>query len=258
MENDNKGSPGYGDKKEITIIAATGVAVTLCVCCLLGVAGYFLYKDLGTPKPTPTSKPTQAVRSPLPTQSANSKVFFSDTFDSNANGWNEGTTKDDYGTITYTINGNYTWDVTANKAVNQKSWASRAPEVGDLVASVDATHVSGAENASYGIVFRVKDTNNLYYFCISDSGYYYVGLLKDGTWTTLIDWKEINTLNINGLNKLKVIGKGDEFTFFVNDKQVDQITDGSYPEGTAGLAIELYEAGDQSTFIFDNFNLTTP
>jgi hypothetical protein len=244
------------DRKEIMVIVAIGIIVILCICCLLAIAGYYLYNDLNssskieagtTPEViTATSKPNQE------------QVLLDDNFDSNANQWTEGSYDDEYGKTTFVINGKYVWDIVAKKGVNQKSWAEKAPMVKDFISSVDAIHVSGAENASYGILFRIKDTNNLYYFAISDLGYYYVGSLTDGKWTTLIDWTETTLIHVNASNALKVIGIGDELTFYINDTVVDRIQDNAHAEGTSGIGIELYDTGDKSHFEFDNFILTTP
>jgi hypothetical protein len=244
------------DRKEIMVIVAIGIIVILCICCLLAIAGYYLYNDLNssskieagtTPEViTATSKPNQE------------QVLLDDNFDSNANQWTEGSYDDEYGKTTFVINGEYVWDIVAKKGVNQKSWAEKAPMVKDFISSVDAIHVSGAENASYGILFRIKDTNNLYYFAISDLGYYYVGSLTDGKWTTLIDWTETTLIHVNASNALKVIGIGDELTFYINDTVVDRIQDNAHAEGTSGIGIELYDTGDKSHFEFDNFILTTP
>jgi hypothetical protein len=244
------------DRKEIMVIVAIGIIVILCICCLLAIAGYYLYNDLNssskieagtTPEViTATSKPNQE------------QVLLDDNFDSNANQWTEGSYDDEYGKTTFVINGKYVWDIVAKKGVNQKSWAEKAPMVKDFISSVDAIHVSGAENASYGILFRIKDTNNLYYFAISDLGYYYVGSLTDGKWTTLINWTETTLIHVNASNALKVIGIGDELTFYINDTVVDRIQDNAHAEGTSGIGIELYDTGDKSHFEFDNFILTTP
>ena len=243
------------DRKEIYIIAVVGVVFLACVCCLISIAGYFLYKDIAPSLGSPQSTRTATVE---PSSSAMGKESFTDSFNSNRSGWSEGSFEDEYGTIDYVVDGTYTWDVVAAQGVNQKSWAKSAPIVYDFTASSDVTHVSGAENASYGMIFRVVDDQNLYYFCISDVGYYYVGLLSEGTWTTLIDWKETDVINVNSSNTLKVVGKGDQFTFFINDHEVEAIHEGTLPSGTAGLAIELYDAGDVSTFEFDNFSLESP
>jgi eukaryotic-like serine/threonine-protein kinase len=205
-----------------------------------------------TPSPTPTA--TKVV---TPTSKPGNGSIFFDEFNSNTNGWVVGTFTDDSGTFTYTMNGSYKWEFVIKKGQFRRVWAKQAPIVEDFTVSVDATHVSGSENASYGIVFRGKDNNNFYNFLINKD-YYFIGLLKDGKWTTLVDWKNTTKINANALNQLKVIGKGDEFTFYINDQKIDQVKDGSLPKGTAGLVVELYNAGDTSTFEFDNFTLKNP
>lgn len=251
MENPPNAPTETSDRKEISVLIALGVIVIVCICCLLAAAGYALYSDISTPllnRKTPT-------RDVVPVSTG---ITFSEDFDSNRNGWDEGFFEDEYGTIEYTVNGLFAWDVVAAQGVSQKSWASSAPSVEDFAVTVESTHVSGADDASYGVLFRIADVDNLYYFCISDVGYYYAGLLQNGEWTTLIDWTETRSINVNSLNTLKVVGEGDEFIFYVNETMVDSVRDSTHLSGTAGLSIELYNAGDVSSFEFDNFVLTSP
>jgi hypothetical protein len=255
MEEKSQTQPEANDRKEIYVIIAVGIIVITCICCLLAVAGYALYQDIPTNLLPLGSTKVNVADTPVPVVQDSD---FSEAFNSNRNGWTEGLYEDEYGTIDYTISGTYLWEVRAEQGVNQKSWASDAPIVEDFIITVDATHVSGAENASYGIIFRVVDAENLYYFCISDVGYYYAGLLENGVWTTLIDWTVTTTINVNSSNALKVVANGAQFTFYVNGSEVDTLRDGTHPSGTAGLAIELYDAGDQSIFEFDNFTIESP
>lgn len=255
MEEKSQTQPEANDRKEIYVIIAVGVIIIACICCLLAVAGYALYQDIPTNLFPQGSTKVNVADTPAPSVQDGK---FNETFNSNRNGWTEGFYEDEYGTIDYTINETYFWDVVAQQGVNQKSWATDAPVVEDFTSTIDATHVSGAENASYGLIFRVVDAENLYYFCISDVGYYYAGLLENGVWTTLIDWTETATVNVNSSNTLKVVGNGDQFTFYVNGTEVGSLRDSTHPSGTAGLAIELYDAGDQSTFEFDNFTIESP
>jgi hypothetical protein len=255
MEEKPQSQPETSDRKEIYIIIAVGVVIIACICCLLAVAGYALFQDIPTNIFPQGSTSVNVADTPAPAVQVKT---FTESFNSNRNGWTEDYYEDEYGTIDYTINGTYLWDIVAEQGVNQKSWAADAPVVEDFTVTVDVTHVSGAENASYGLIFRVVDAENLYYFCISDVGYYYAGLLENGVWTTLIDWTETTTVNVNSSNTLKVVGNGDQFTFYVNGSEVDSLSDSTHPSGTAGLAIELYDAGDQSVFEFDNFTIETP
>ena len=244
------------DKKEILIITAVGITFLICVCCLMSIAGYYLYKDIAPSLNSPKATIATPMEDVTPVDVK--KETFHDSFNSNRNGWTEGSFEDEYGKIDYTINGTYTWDVIAAQGVNQKSWATSAPSMVDFIVSTDVTHVSGAENASYGIIFRVLDDQNLYYFSISDVGYYYVGLLSNSEWITLLDWTETDAINVNSPNTLKVVGKGDQFTFYINGNELNSLSDSTIASGTAGLAIELYDKDDQSVFDFDNFSLESP
>jgi 3-keto-disaccharide hydrolase len=256
MEAPTSAPAESNDRKEIIIIAVAGVVIILCICSLLAVAGYFFYTDLKS-RPTiqPEPTPKTLVKTPVPPQG---KLLFEETFDTNDNQWAEGTFNDEYGKTDFTINGKYVWAVTAAKGVNQKSWADKAPSVQDFIVSVDATHTAGTQNASYGILFRITDADNLYYFAISDVGDYYLGSLTNGEWSTLIDWTETPYIHPNATNTLKVKSIGDELTLYINDNAVDRIQDSAHAEGTSGIAIELYDAGDKSNFEFDNFSMTAP
>ena len=58
MGNEINNKSQSKDNKQIAIIVAIGIIVIACICCLLIVAGYFLYNDLtktaiASPQPTP-------------------------------------------------------------------------------------------------------------------------------------------------------------------------------------------------------------
>jgi hypothetical protein len=77
-------------------------------------------------------------------------------------------------------------------------------------------------------------------------------------WAPLIDWQRSPAIQTNQPNRLRVIAQGDHFAFFINDRMVGQADDDHWPEGRAGLMGSLYDAGDQATFVFDNFELRAP
>jgi hypothetical protein len=118
MEETPKSNPESSDRNEITIIIAVGVIVILCICCLLSIAGYALYKDL--PSTISPNESSVEVKAETPTPGMTGEQF-SDSFNSNRNNWTEGFFEDEYGTIDYKIDGVYTWNVVAKQGVNQKS-----------------------------------------------------------------------------------------------------------------------------------------
>ena len=52
--------------------------------------------------------------------------------------------------------------------------------------------------------------------------------------------------------------EGTHFIFFINDQFVAELDDPRLSAGTAGLAIELANAGDEAVVEFDNFQLRAP
>jgi hypothetical protein len=217
------------------------------------------------PKPTDlpfsTATPPQDLpATPAPAYPATSVTGlpFVEDFTSNSNGWAETVISDEYGEITYTINGQYVWNVKATKPVNYKTWPENTQTVSDFILTVDAQRQSGPENSAYGVVFRLTDRDNCYYFAVSDVGKYYVGKRENGSWITLIDWTPSSSILSGQINKVRVDAVGNQFTFFINGDQVNSIRDDTFTNGFGGLSTELYNGGDSATFVFDNFVMDTP
>ena len=176
-----------------------------------------------------------------------------DTFDHNNYGWYTGDYQDDYVTATRQLEGGrFNWVYHAIRP----SRLTSVPDmklVADFQLSVKAQRTKGPLDGSYGLLFRRLDKNDFYNFVISDSQYFAVLLLKDDQWTTLIDWTFTDAIQPGGANVLKVEGCGSHFTFFVNDQNVGEMDDETFKEGIAGLIAELSHAGDNGTFVFDDF-----
>jgi hypothetical protein len=265
-------SESQSNKWTTIALVAGGVLLIACLCCLFVAAGFFFFNGTTlfatstpipteTPLPTSTPFPTETLSptsTPLPTDTQTDGLPFIEHFTTNVNGWAETTVTDEYGVITYTINGKYVWDANAKQPVNYKVWADSAPLVSDFTLAVEAQRKNGPQNSSYGVVFRVVDDQNFYFFAISDVGQYYVSKQIDGQWITLIDWTETPAILNGQVNTLSVTAIGNQFTFFINGEQVNIINDDAISSGYGGLSIELYTAGDQATFAFDNFEMKTP
>jgi hypothetical protein len=55
-----------------------------------------------------------------------------------------------------------------------------------------------------------------------------------------------------------VLAQDDQFTFFINDQEVAQLSDGSLPQGRVGLAIDHFEEDVTASWEFDNFEVRAP
>ena len=114
------------------------------------------------------------------------------------------------------------------------------PEFSDFVVEVDGRQRAGPADGSYGILFRVQDADRFYRFSITSNGLYVIERHDaDGTWTRLIpEWQTSEAINqgLNVANRLKVIATGPEFTVYVNDILLQQVSDSTYSSGTLALS----------------------
>ncbi len=185
-------------------------------------------------------------------------IVLCDPFDANENDWYTG--EFDGGLITgekLITGGKYRWDATAHE---DAIWWS-IPDVSldtDFYITVEARRVSGVENGQYGLLFRKTDDDNYAMFKIEDSQHYKFSVRHEGEWNTVIDWTETTTVRPGEINRITVIVQGNNYTFYVNDQYVDEITDERLSGGTAGMMMELVAEGDTAVFEFDNLEIRAP
>lgn len=114
------------------------------------------------------------------------------------------------------------------------------PEFSDFVVEVDGRQRAGPTDGSYGVLFRVQDADRFYRFSITSNGLYVIERHDaDGTWTRLIpEWQPSEAINqgLNVANRLKVIATGSEFTVYVNDILLQQVSDSTYSAGKVALS----------------------
>jgi hypothetical protein len=161
----------------------------------------------------------------------------------------------------------------------------------DFDLRVQATPIEGPLNNGYGVIFRLQDSDNTspsddsyYLFLISSDGYYEVKRVMGRDEKLLSAWIESPLVHqgIGATNWLRVVARGDQFQFFINDQPVqvcvpnnlagestyfmgecvdgamqDTLTDSSIASGQLGVvALSLDEAG--VAVEFDNFVVYGP
>lgn len=129
------------------------------------------------------------------------------------------------------------------------------PVFTDFVAEVDGRQRAGPADGSYGLLFRVQDPQRFYRFAITSNGLYVVERHNpDGTWTRLVnDWAPTEAINqgLNVANRLKVIANGPDFTVYVNDILLQQVSDNAYGDGAIALSAGTF-GGDTLQVSFDD------
>jgi hypothetical protein len=112
--------------------------------------------------------------------------------------------------------------------------------VGNLADLDVSVQVTGATNASYGIVFRRASAENLYSFTIDSISKWAFSKCTSDTHTCykLIDYATNAAIQggRNAKNTLEVLAIGSHFDFFVNGTKVGQEDDSAFAYGEVGLA----------------------
>jgi hypothetical protein len=177
---------------------------------------------------------------------------FADSFDDTHNGWtlahnDQADILTEGGQLRITVKqpDSLAWSIAAGKTFD------------DLTLDVDATPLTGPDDNDYGVIVRHVDDDNFYRFEISGDGYFNVQKRSKGKWEKLIpDWTASEAIRQGkAANHLRVVCAGSSLTFYVNQTQLIQITDASFPRGTIGvLAGTLTQPGVQVAF--DNLQVS--
>ena len=215
-----------------------------------------------TNTPTPTPAPPTATPTPSPTpaavQPSRWPLVLSDTFDANEHDWPTGSDPNEFVTNKWRITGGkYRWEVQAHQGVH---WYVHPAGgyVSDFYLTVKVQQVSGPRDGGYGVVFRVLNSDNFYFFALRNTQDFIVWRSYRGKWTPLVDWTRSFAIRPGEVNQITVVAQGSHFVFWINDQLVVEADDEKLTTGRVGLSMELYEAGDEAIFEFDNFELRAP
>ncbi len=146
------------------------------------------------------------------------------------------------------------------KMPNSLAWASAQREFSDFSLVVEATQVAGPDDNEYGVLVRMQDTDHFYRFSVSGDGYYMVSKYDGEEWAVLSgdDWLPSDAIHLGAAtNLLRVVCQGATMTFFVNDIQLAEVTDGDYSRGDIGLYAGSFFEPDVEIH-FDNLSVTEP
>jgi len=184
-----------------------------------------------------------------------------DNFTANDNNWLVGNQTGEYfAKLNQAIaDGRYRWEAQASLPSSiAPAWLT-GYQVSDFHLIVNCKHIRGSKaGSSWGMVFRVQDNHNYYWFRITDTQFFAVSVAKDSQWLNLVDWKRTSTIKPNGVNQLEVITREAHFTFLINGQIVSEIDDDHFSQGLVGLAVEGYTVGEEITFDFLDIILRAP
>jgi hypothetical protein len=251
----------------------SGILVLLCVA--VSVAGYMFYQSVVRPQAqnalatanaslsdgtfatvsagleTAVAEPTSdalAVLEPeaTPAASADTPVLFSDDFaDEQSSSFAPETNES---SVYAFVDGTYAITVKKPKLL---SWAPLRGTYSDAAIEVETT-LDGPEVSAAGLIFHYQDDNNFYMFRVAGDKSYALDLYKDNEQKHLIEWTDEPSINGPGdINKLRVEMNGDLIRLYVNDKLLDEVSDGTFTRGKLALLTSTFD-DPNATVKFDN------
>ena len=152
--------------------------------------------------------------------------------------------------------GRYRWDAKVSKANSiSKVWLGDY-QVSEFHLIANTKHILGVRaNSAWGVIFRVQDNQNYYWFRMTDSKFFGVSVSENGQWWEAVEWTRTEAIKPNGVNQLEVIAREAHFVFLINGQIVSEVDDDRFARGLAGLAIEGYTQGEKIVFDFLDFTL---
>ncbi|MCC6500151.1 MAG: serine/threonine protein kinase [Anaerolineales bacterium] len=237
-------SSSRGKLKGASIAGAGLSLVLLCgaIVALGAAAGILLpgYFNKQNPTPTFTATTSQPV------------VIFADDFTDPNSGWPTlETSQAKYG---YESDGYHIAVFEPNFA----PWAKTNRQDEDINISVEARPVTQNVNGFFGLLCRIDDNQNFYYFVVQNSGQYAIGKFQDGVFHPLEGWNASNAIRQgNQTNRLQADCLGSVLRFYVNDVLVGEVNDVDFNSGYSGL---IASALDSQAFevVFNNFQIAEP
>jgi len=126
----------------------------------------------------------------------------------------------------------------------------------NFLIEADVTRVEGDPNTEYGILFRLQDGDNFYFFPIDGLGNYSLYKKQNGEWTALIPWTASEEIDIEdgAINRMAVLAEDTLLTLLINDSAVAQIEDETFASGRLALAAGTFDQAPL-TAQFDNVDI---
>jgi hypothetical protein len=233
---------------------------------IAGIALFLISHPDADPGAEPISRTEanpQSRGTPIPDASSDYEILFVENFSSNDREWPVGEIEtSDFRSVKRGIeNRVYHWELSSADAGDSAVWSVpvKSEAVSDFKAEVVVFVRERSDYVRYGLLFRYTRDAGYYVFYIDDvKGLYGVSLFLDGNWSRLMEPKYSSGIDPNKPNRLGVIGLGNQFELYVNERKVDEFTNGQFSEGQVGLAVSILPAGESAMIEFDNFQVSIP
>jgi len=119
----------------------------------------------------------------------------------------------------------------------------------------EASLEEGPDESCYGVILRLTEKGNGYYFFITSLGDYSFVKLQNDKWVDIIPWTKSNAIHAGkATNMIKVECNGNKFTFYTNGVKLRECNDNSILSGNIGLFAGAFNEGGVHVS-FDNIKV---
>ncbi|HQV94395.1 MAG TPA: serine/threonine-protein kinase [Anaerolineales bacterium] len=223
------------------IASAAGLIIFLFIACgaiiLYGAwAGFFRGQNATPTNTTTTTQPT---------------VLFADDFSDPNSGWP--TIENAQAKYSYQPDGYHILVYEVNSA----PWAKTGRQDSSASIYVDAAPVSNS-NGFYGLLCRIQDNQNFYYFIVQNNGVFAIGKSNDGVLQPLAEWTASSAIHQgNQTNRLRADCFGNTLRFYANDVLLGTVSDTDFTTGYSGIIVNALDTQGFEV-VFNNFQITEP
>jgi hypothetical protein len=215
-------------RRRTLLLVSAGATVVALLCACVAMLVIWAANQSTTPP-----APTEAISAP-------GALLYEDDFEDPESGWD---VYNDGDTLAIYSGGEYRLAVYQE---NYVTWAGPEPglDLSDFVMEAEARLVEGPLDNNLGLLVRYQEDNeHFYWFQISSDGYFSVDLWEEGKWTSLVPWEASPAIQqgLNATNRLRLVCRGSEFQFYVNDSLLTTLVEDTYRTGNIGLAIGTFD-----------------
>jgi len=186
------------------------------------------------------------------TQTADGVIYFDD-FSNPESGWEQsygGGLKEYYSGIYHIL----------IEVPNHFSWSLAHQSLGDVRIAVDLAFTGDAELAEMGVICRLLDGDNFFFFTIRSDGQYAVFKRQAGNeyFIGMPGYQTNPAINAGvATNRLEVECVGDRLTFYANGEHLTTVNDASFLIGDVGVIVGAFDQTPVEVY-FDNFTVIQP
>jgi serine/threonine protein kinase len=230
--------PASTASRFIRMASAFGALLIVFTICALGVLlvawlGYGPQRASVEPPPATLPLAIETETSPAPAEI----ILLAEDFSDPSSGWPF--YEDELGIYSYQSDGYRITVTTWNTAM----WATTEEIFDNASISVDARPAEDGDGY-YGVLCRVNNLQEYYYFIVHPDGSYSLGKYKNNSFEILLpDGWEWHTAIRTGAqtNRFRADCLADKLRFYVNDIMLAEITDADFSSGSAGLIVATLE-----------------